>query len=1020
MRRFKLVALLLTFMASTAWAQQQKTVTGKVSDATDGSPLPGVSIRIKGGDGVASTDANGSYSIMVEEGQTLIFTFIGVDSKEVLINEDTSIYDVSLEANEQILEEVAVTAFGVRRETKSLGFATQNVRAQEISDSQQPNIVNAIQGKVAGVQITNSGGSPGASSNILLRGGTSLSGNNQPLFVVDGIPIDNTTPLAQGGLSPTEAPATNRGMDINPEDIESLTVLKGPAAAALYGIRAASGAIVITTKKGSGEGRVSYSNLFSMDQVNRIPSFQSTFKQGEQGVFTPSTQLSWGSAFEPGEQVYNNFEDFFKTGFAHNHDLSVSGSTDRSSVYASAALYDQQGIVENTSFGRKSFRLTGETKVGEKLTVGGTANYVSSSRTYFSQGAGDNATGNIGSGVMGAVSWPRSDNMKDYLNPDGSQRELDPQGSDNPYWTINNKPINNKVDRIIATGNINYDPLSWLNFSYRAGTDYYVEQFQSITMPGTRIQLNQNGYIAEASTANQITTSTFLATANKSFNDFNISFTAGHNLEDTRRETMTATGRNFQDPSFPSINNVLANNRTVSKFLERRRIIGVFGDLNFDWKGIAFLNLRGRNDWSSTLPVNNQSFFYPAISTSIVVTDLLNELGSSINENVLSFAKIRGAWAQVGKDAPPQVLATTLGTYINDFTINPRGFIVNVNDFYGNPTLMPEFTNSFEIGTDLRFLKNKIGLDFTYYKTKSDNQILGTRTPPSSGSFLAYLNGGEIQNKGVEAILSVQAINRADFSWSAEVNFSANRATVNALPGLLDRVELSDAWAGLAQGAAFLNGTLFGINGRTWKRDEGGQLLLDNAGRPQVVSTLSLIGDRNPDWISGITNNFRYKSMSLTFMWDFRVGGDIYNATESSLVSTGLSTKTLDRGSMIFDGIIESTGEQSTIPVELDQDYYQTIHASNGAEFVEDGSWARLRYATFTYTLPKAFLSRIGVQNFQVLATGRNLLLFTNYSGVDPEVSGSGAGVGGSGSFGFDNLGVPATRGFDLGIKLTF
>lgn len=1002
----------LLYLSPYAMAQQ-KTVSGRVTDAADGTPLEGVSVRVKGTPNQTTTDNSGAFTISAGSGQVLTFSFVGKVTKEIPLGTQTTLA-VTLDDDATSIEEVAVTAFGVRQQTRSLGYATQNVKAQEIVESRQPNIVNALQGKVAGVQITNSSGSPGASANIMLRGGTSLSGNNQPLFVVDGIPIDNTTPIAQGGLNPADAPATNRGFDVNPEDIESLTVLKGPAAAALYGIRAASGAIVITTKKGSGgDARINYSNLFSFDQVNKVPTLQSTFKQGEQGVFSPTTQLSWGPEFGANETIYDNFGDFFRTGFAHNHDLSMSGSTDKTSIYASASILDQGGIVKNTSFDRKSFRLSAEQKVSEKLTVGGTANHVNTGRLYFSQGGGN--------GVMGALDWPRNDNMSDYLNPDGTQRALDPAGTDNPYWTINNKPITNDVHRIIGAGSISYDPLSWLNLTYRIGTDYYTERFRSITMPGTLLVANETGYITEASTANQITTSTFLATAKKTFaDDFNFSFTVGHNVEDAHRETQNSAARGFIDPTFASINNTYTNTRTTSKSINRRRIVGVFGDLSLDWKNIAFLNLRGRNDWSSTLPVSDQSFFYPAISTSVVVTDLLNEFGSELNDNFISFAKIRAAWAQVGKDAPPHVLETNLATYINNFTINPRGFITAVNNHYGNPALVPEFTDSYEVGVDVRFLRNKIGLDFTWYKTRSDNQILGTRVPPSAGAFLAYLNGGEIQNQGVEAILSVQAISKADFSWNAEVNFSANRARVFNLPGHLDRVELSDSWAGGAQGAAFLNGTLFGINGGSWRTNENGELLIGTNGYPLVNTVLNDIGDRNPDWIAGITNSFRYKQFSLSFMWDFRVGGQVFNNTEAFLVSRGLSTKTLDRGTHLFEGIVLATGERNTQTVALNQNYYQSVYAANHSNFVEDGSWARLRYATFTYSIPRSVLNSLRIQRLDFTASGRNLFLFTPYSGVDPEVSGSGAGVGGAGSFGFDNLGIPATRGFDIGLRLVF
>ncbi|GAA4788229.1 SusC/RagA family TonB-linked outer membrane protein [Olivibacter ginsenosidimutans] len=964
-----------------------------------------------------SSDAEGKFQLEIEPNQVLLFSYVGFKHKEITIGSSMSI-TVELEGNEQVLEEVAVTAFGIQREVRSLGFATQNVKPKEISESNQPNLVNAIQGKVAGVQITNSGGSPGSSANIMIRGATSLSGNNQPLLVVDGIPIDNTTPVAQGGLTATEAPATNRGFDINPEDIQDLTVLKGPAAAALYGIRAASGAIVITTKRGAGgNATINYTNTFSLDDVNKLPEMQHRYKQGEQGESADNVQVSWGPSLSSSEPLYDNLGKFFKNGFAQNHDVSVSGSNEKSSVYTSAAWYKQNGIIKGNDYDRKSFRLSGDTKIGEKLKVGGTANYVKSDRTYFTQGSFN--------GAMGVYNWPVSDDMKNYLNPDGSQRRLDvtESGNDNPYWTIHNKPITSNVDRVIASGNISYDPVEWLNLTYRAGTDFYSEKFKSITMPGTVVQAYQNGYITEAATTNQITTSTFLATFKKDIkDDFHLSFTAGHNLETSFRETANLNGTEFVDPTLASINNVKEENRRTSKSTIRRRIIGVFGDFNADWKKIAFLNVRGRNDWSSTLPTKNNSFFYPSVSGSVILTDLLKELGSYQDDAFISYAKVRAAWAQVGKDALPHKLYSILGTYINDFTIDPRGYILYVNDYYGNPNQKPEFTNSYEYGAEVRFLNNRIGLDLTYYRTTSDDQILGTRTPPSSGAFLIYLNGGAIRNEGVEGILNITAIQKTDFSWNADINFSKNKATVLSLPGDLDRVELSDAWVygNYAQGAAFLDNSVFGINGSVWKTNQQGQLLLDNDGKPQIAAEYAQIGDRNPDWLAGITNTFRYKDFTLSFMWDFRVGGKVFNATDAAMTFSGLSTQTLDRGTKVFDGIIESTGEQNTKAIELNQDFYQTLYVNNSRFFVENGGWARLRYASLTYSLPKRVINNIGLQNLSFTLTGRNLLLFTPYSGVDPEVSGSGAGVGGSGSFGFDNLGVPATKGVDLGLRVIF
>ncbi|MBC3539476.1 SusC/RagA family TonB-linked outer membrane protein [Rufibacter sediminis] len=1008
----RLTLFALSFLLVQASYAQNNTVAGRITSAEDGSGMPGVSVVVKGTTVGASSDADGRYSIQAAPGSTLVFSFIGMLPLERTVSGAT--LDVVMRSDSKALEEVVVTAFGVEQEKRALGFSVQEVQAREITESQQANIVNALQGKVAGVQITNSGGAPGASAIMLIRGGTSLSGNNQPLYVVDGVPVDNTTPVSQGGLTADVAPGSNRAIDINPEDIESLTVLKGPAAAALYGLRAASGVVVITTKKGSaGSTKISYSNSFSFDKVNRLPELQSTYKQGEQGVFDATSNDSWGPQFEANEPVYDNLKSIFKTAFTQKHDLAVSGGNAQTSFYASASHYDQGGIVDNTNLERNTFRLTAESKVGEKLRIGGTANYIKTGREYVSQGSAN--------GVMGAVYWPRNDDMSNYLNPNGTQRTF--PGMDNPHWGVQNKPITSDVDRVMAVGHVIYDPFTFLNITYRLGTDYYTDNFKSVRMPGTTITTEEKGALSQSTTNSQITTSTLLVTGKKTFGEnFNTSLTVGHNLENSNRQTATWYGRNFIDPSFAGINNVVQSDRTISQNISRRRIIGVFGDLNLDWKGIAFLNFRGRNDWSSTLPVNARSFFYPAVSTSIVVTDLLEEFGITSEKGIISFGKLRASWARVGKDAPPHVLATTLGTTTNTFTIAPRGFISNANEYYGNPALKPEFTNSIEIGADVRFLRNRIGVDLTYYKTSTDEQILGTRTPPSSGSFLAYLNGGQIDNEGVELMLNTQPVTKENFSWALDFNFAKNKATVKDLPGALDRVELSDAWAAgnVAQGAAFLNGSLFGINGNVWKRNAQGQLLIGSNGYPQVQSLLQSIGDRNPDWTGGLTNTFNYKTFSLSFMWDVRIGGDIYNATENVLVRSGLSTKTLERGqTRVFEGIVEATGQPNTQSVVLDQNYYQTIYPFQGYDFVEDGSWYRLRYITLTYNLPKGLIQKTPIKNLQVFGTGRNLILITDYSGVDPEVSGSGAGVGGSGSFGFDNLGVPATRGFDVGLKVT-
>jgi TonB-linked SusC/RagA family outer membrane protein len=1029
------VLLLLIMLVSESYAQ--KLVSGKVTESSSGLPLIGATVRNTNSAAASITDVDGNYSIQAVQGNKLRFSYVGFKDVERVVGSESQL-DVSLEESKQDLNEVVVTAFGVKQDKKALTYSVQTIKSSEIIDAQQPNMVNALQGKMAGVMINNSGGAPGASSVIMIRGGTSLSGNNQPLFVVDGIPIDNSTQVGGGvGVNAQNTVTSNRGIDINPEDIESITVLKGPAAAVLYGLRASEGAVIITTKRGeAGTFNVKYSNAFSTDVVNRLPQFQTRFKQGVEGVFNPDARISWGPEFGAGEVRYDNLENFFNTASSQRHDFSVSGGSDRSTFLLSVGRLDQNGIVKTTGFERTSFRLAADTKISDKLRFGASANYINSQNQSTLQGSGVaetnviGATGGGGGGVFrGLYNWPLNDDPRNFKNPDGSQRTIlgvssDAAFIDNPYWSIYNNPSTSNVNRMLATANISYDPFKFLNVTYRVGTDFFNEEFSSVRGAGTVIGGEEKGAISQIDRFSQISTSTLIATISKSFgSNFNTSFAFGHNMEAARNTSVSWYGRNFIVPTFPSINNVVQNERVVSRGGSERRIIGAFADFNADWKSIIFLNVRGRNDWSSTLPVSNRSFFYPSVSSSIVVTDLLSEMGITSGESsILPYLKIRGSITRVGKDAPPHVLGNTYFNTTNSFTSNPRGFLVNVYAF-GAPSLRPEFTNSFETGFDMRLFKGKIGVDFTYYKMSSDDQILFTRVPPSASSFISYLNGGRIDNEGFELMINATPLKKNQFTWTFDFNLSRNKSLVVSLPGTLDRVEQSDASVDgfTAQGAGFLGQSLFGINGDVWKKNKEGKLLLNNDGYPQISPIKELIGDRNPDYLIGFTNTFSYKNLNLSFLWDIRLGGDIYNATESALVRSGLSTQTMERGtSKVFDGVIESTGEVNTKSVVLDQNYYQLLHRGNGQLFVEDGTWYRLRYLTLSYRLPNSLLSSAKIKSLDLFATGRNLLLFTNYSGVDPEVSSGGAGVGGSGSMGMDNLGVPSTRGFDLGLRLNF
>jgi TonB-linked SusC/RagA family outer membrane protein len=1015
---FFLSISLLAFHANA----QQLTVTGKVTATDDSGPLPGVSIKVKGTNTVVQTSSTGSFTIKANPGDVLVFSYIGYTPQEKPVTA-AGVMNVILVADNKALDEVVVTAFNIAQDRKSLNYAFQNVKAKDIEESRQQNIVNALQGKVAGAVITSSGGGPGEGASIVLRGATSLDGDNQPLFVVDGIPLDNSSFVestapgagsAFNGVMGRSLGTPNRASDINPDDIESVTVLKGPAAAALYGVKAGNGAIIITTKKGkTGSTAVVYSNLFSFDNVMRLPETQSIYKQGTNGVFAPSSRLSYGSQFQPGETIYDNMEDFFVTGKSQTHNLSVSGGSEKYTFRFAASNANQNGVVPKTEYGKTSLRLSGSAIASEKFTITGSANYIRTTGRRPLQGPG--LFGGNGGFLVSIFNWPKNDNMKDYLSPDGTKRRLiaaNLNETDNPYFTIDRNPQTDVNDHFIGNAGAEYKITDWLRVNYTLGTDFYNERTQSVRAVGTSLPNNQNGGIGQTVNTFQNITSNFLVTAEKTFGDFSTSLLLGNAIDQTRFSTVDYLGLIFQNPEFISINNTV--NRSVIERNSVRRIVGVFGSLNADWKKTVFLNITGRNDWSSTLPVKNFSFFYPSISLGYEFTKTLN-LG---DDSWLSYGKLKMSYADVGKDTSPYRLFSPLqsNTFIGG------GFR---GGFFGNnPDLKPETRRSYEVGLDLQFLKNRLRLDATYYNDKTINQIIAPRVSQATGFILQYINGGIVQNKGIELMLSGTPITSKNFSWDVNFNFARNTNTVLELPYPLTIVRNSDAAIiNVAEGASYPGRAVTSISASDYVRDPEGNIVIDANGYPTFNALFSYAGNRAPDFTIGLTNSFRYKNVELSFLVDIRKGGDVINGNEWELVRSGLSKQTEERGKqVVFDGVVrnpDGTFTKNTRPVELTQGYYQNNLAAVGTAFVEDGSWIRLRTVTVNYTLSKKYTPKV-FSNLNLFVTGRNLLLLTNYSGVDPEVGVSGAGVRGGGSAGLDFGGVPSRRGFDLGLKVGF
>lgn len=996
-------------------------ITGKVTDET-GKPLPGAAVKTKSGAASTVTDEKGNFKLVVNHTQeTLVITYVGYITKEIALAGRSEI-EIRLLLNNELLNEVVVTSFGITRNKESTSYAVQKVNEQAIQASKQYNIGNALQGKVAGLQITSSSGTPGASADIILRGGTSLDGNNQPLFVIDGIPVDNTTiaePQGSSGQLARTVSNSNRAVDINPDDIESVTVLKGPAAAALYGLKAAAGAIIITTKKGiSGQGKITFNNDFELQEQNQLPDFQNVYKMGTGGQDVNS-RLSWGPLFGENATLYDNAENFFQTGRIWTNNLSFSGGTDKATFYASAANTDQKGIVPQTGFKKKSFRLNSDLNVIDKLKVGFTSNYIHTLSQQALQGPGVN---NGSGGVFGSIAyWPLSDDMKNYLNADGTRRRLVSninEDIDNPYWSVHNNPVSSGLDRFIGTGQVKYEPLSWLDFTYRIGIDFYRENYQSLRSPGTSLNQNSNGGLLESEYFNKILTSTFLANAHTRIGkSTSLTLLIGQNFELNNYTNNTVFGTNFLNPGFVSMNNTA--NKFNTQYLADKKLIGVFGNLQLDYKSIFFLDVTGRNDWSSTLPAQNRSFFYPSIGGGAIFSKLLK-----LKSAIFSYGKVRATYAKVGKDAPPNKLQTQLTTDPGIVLGNGFGY-----GFYANNSfLRPEYTNSLEIGTELGFFSNRLNLDITYYRIESKDQITQPRVSQGTGFIFKLINGGTILNKGFELSLNAVPVSQNNFKWTADLNWSTNKATVTELPLGTSVFRNSNAIAvfNLAEGSSFLNGNFYGIRGTTYTKNENGQVIIGENGYPTVNTSqqVDLGVSRQPDWIAGLTNSFTYKNLNLSFLIDVRKGGTIFNGTEYELVKSGLSNKTLNRNQLVVLPGVTKNPDGSYTPntkqVLLDQTYYTTIYAANAENFLEDGTWYRLRYLSLSYTLPQKLLKQTPIKKLSLNVTGKNLVLITNYSGFDPELSAGGAGVGGTGTVGIDYLGFPSTRGFSFGLNATF
>ncbi len=1024
MKKRVLTLFMGMLLGVTPIAAQQKTITGKVVREL-GVPLSGVSVVIRGTSQSTQTNLAGDYTIRAEVGQVLQFRLIGYVPQERTVAAE-NVISIALVKTATSLDAMVVTALGETTVKRSLGTSQQSVSGADVAQTGRENFINGLQGRVAGVEVTSTSGVPGASSSITIRGVSSISGSNQPLMIIDGLPLDNKT-LNTGALA-ADAPGsitsfsnrgldfTNRAADINPDDIESMVVLKGPEAAALYGIDAANGAIVITTKRGkAGTGGLEYSNRVRLDRTNTRPEVQNVYSpSGTTGDLLNAFSY-FGAPYAAGTKFYDNIDGFFQTAQSQAHNLTFSGATqdNRINYRLGLSATTQGSVVPNSDLTR--INLTGRT--GAQITK-----WLNTDLSLlYAQSDNDQALKGTNGPLLSLLLWPQTDDAKDYLTPAGNRRRVTALAvnteNDNPYFSVNKNRVNSRNGRLNVNMAFTLTPFSWGNLKTNIGSDGYTNENQVLRHPESAGVANDLNGILDLATdvTRNLTTQTLLNfNRRKLTRNFSINGLVGNQIQDFRSEVTSPQGRDFLDPNFVSINNTnLRNTRTT---LTQRRLYSFFGSATANYHDYLYVTVTGRNDHTSTIPEERNSFFYPAIQSSFIFSDAIPALGNFMT------GKLRASYAEVGKDARPYAFRPSLE------------FKTTSNGGYGygftgpNLNLRPEFASSYETGTELGFFNDRLGLDITVYRKETTDQIVNDiRGSYATGFILFNLNGASTRNQGLEVTLRGTPIQRRDFTWDVIANVERARGKVLALPNALPESYVSDTWLygnvrnGVAPGLSTR-----ALTGLFYLRNTAGQLLIDPTTGLPLRSTAFIAGgyDRQPDFTIGLTNTLRFKNLSMTFLVDIRKGGDVFNATQHFLTTRGLATRTLDRDQpRVVDGVLRDGKENTTTPTKntivvipaVQTNYYTNISEEL---FIEKNiNWVRLRDVTIRYNLPGKYLKAKAASAF---ITGTDLLLFTNYSGLDPIVNGNSAAVGGSGGVGIDFGNFPMPRGFAFGVKVGY
>jgi TonB-linked SusC/RagA family outer membrane protein len=1048
----KILLTTLCLMSALFMLGQNRTVTGKVTNA-EGRPVPFATVTVKGTTTAVAADENGNFSIQAPSNAVLVFSSAGYQESEVNIGTQTTVNPTLSGAG--ALEAVVVTALGIRRADRALGYSVSKVNPESLLQKSEPDVLKSLQGKVAGVDIRSSQGTPGAATRIQIRGNNSFFGNSEPLIIVDGIPYSNdqlttTSQVSNGG-------AYSSGIaNLDPNDIASINVLKGSSAAALYGSRASNGVIVITTKSGSARRtrgtEINLKSSFSQETIANLPDYQNEYGAGSQLGYS-NANGSWGPAFgtldsiaawpsiaaaypelfPTGKVAYrpypNNVKDLFRKGFVYENSVNVSGGDEKSSVGVTASHLFHKGYVYNSDLERANLSLGASTKLNIGINVSGNFAYSRANQQggFFGENQVSGTASSFARSLFLARNW---DLNLPFEDKNGLPLQPNVTGYDNPRWSAKYNTITTNEERIVAGAHFDFTIYKWIRFDYTVGSNVARIDRREITEIGSRAASGLGRLVLDNYRKQELESNLLVTLTPKIHKDISLKFLVGNNINQRTITDAAQTGNQFITKGVYTLSNT-SQQQFTNDFYSRQRIIGVFGDVTISYKNFAFLNGTLRNDWSSTLPVENRSYLYPSVSGSLIVTDALK-----IKSDIIDFGKLRAGWAKVGRDATPYSLDDV-------YTINPSFLGVpsaTLPSTANSPDLKPEFTQEVELGTQLSFSKRRVELDFTWYNRKSTNLIAIITTPPSSGYLAQVTNFGGIRNRGVEIDLLVRPVRGKNFSWDVHGIFTHNENIVTELTSGVDRIQMAGIIAGINP---YLEpGKPFGyLRGTVSARDAEGNLLIDPVtGWTITADDEQMIGDPTPDFKLGVTNNLRYKGLSLNVLWDWTKGGDLYSVTVASLLGRGVTMDTRDRQTAwIIPGVYgDPNNPGQPLLVNGHTVTNHTVVTSNDVFFsaggpsgsfginsatewnVFDATVYHLREVTLAYDIPKRVWGKLPFKAITLSLSGRNLWHLApnmpKYTNFDPEVN----SFGNTAVQGIELSAAPTTRRFGFNMNISF